>query len=172
MRSQWVAAFSTLVAGVLALAIVFRPAHLVEPRLELAAPARLPPLARAALHQRMQRHGSQLGELLLRVVLLDRGAVARIGGEIYDEPTLGRPLVGDALEGQLPESFFQHQEALRQQARHLVTASAAGASAAALTTELAALSRTCISCHDAFLHDPAGPGESPDARRLGETARP
>jgi hypothetical protein len=156
MRSRWIAAFPTLVAVALGLALLLRPARTIKPGPELALRASLPPLARAALHQRMQRHGVQLGELMLSAVLLDRDTVARIGGEIYDEPTLARPLPGDALEGQLPEQFFQSQEALRGQARHLVKAAASGASPVMMANELAELSRTCIACHDAFLREPAG----------------
>lgn len=167
-RSQWVAALSTLVAGALAVALVLRPARTLRTGPELVMAARLPPVARAALHERMQRHGAQLGELMLSVVLLDRNAVARIGGEVYDEPTLARPLPGDVLEGQIPELFFQSQEALRQQARHLVTVTASGASAGVLSGALATLSMTCITCHDAFLRDPTGPLRPVDAGPVGE----
>jgi uncharacterized membrane protein len=158
---------STFVAGALAVVLIFRPARTIVPEASLGAPERFPAAARVALHQRMLRHGTQLGELMQRVVLLDRESVARIGSEIFDEPTLARPLPGDALEGQLPERFFQAQDALRTASRRLVTAAAGGQSSEALAMELGKLAQTCIACHDAYLHDPpASAPRSADPARV------
>jgi cytochrome c553 len=166
LRSPWVSHLSTFVAGALAVALIFKPTHSIPPGPELGAPTRLPALARAALHGRMQRHGQQLGTLVVDAVLLDRGEVSRIAGEIYDEPRLARPLPGDALEGQLPERFFQLQDDLRAHAKRLVAAAATDAPTARLSDELAALTKTCVACHDAYLHDALAP--APHAAAAGD----
>jgi hypothetical protein len=155
LRSRWVTHLSTFVAGALAIALIFRPTRTIPPGPEqtLAPPARLPALAHVALHGRMQRHGQQLGALVVDAVLLNRGEVSRIAGEIYDEPRLARPLPGDALEGQLPERFFQLQDELRAGAKRLVAAAAAESSPAKLADELGTFTKTCVACHDAYLHD-------------------
>jgi hypothetical protein len=158
LRSPWVSHFSTFVAGALAVALILKPTRTIPPGPELGAPTHLPALARGALHGRMQRHGQQLAALVVDAVLLDRGEVSRIAGEIYDEPRLARPLAGDALEGQLPERFFQLQDELRAHAKRLVSAAAADAPTARLADELAGLTKTCVACHDSYLHDaPAAP---------------
>jgi hypothetical protein len=156
LRSPWITHLSTLVAGALAVAIIFRPTRTIPPEpapQKLEAPVRLPPLARDALHGRMLRHGQQLGALFVDAVLLNRAEVARLAGEIYDEPRLARPLAGDALEGQLPDRFFQLQDELRAGAKRLVAAAAVDAPATKLADELGAFTKTCVACHDAYLHD-------------------
>ena len=156
-RSGWIASLSTVAAGALAIALILRPTRTIAPGPELGTPERLPALAHVALHNRMKRHGEQLGGLVLRAALLDRDGVARIAGEVYDEPRLARPLPGDELEGQLPERFFQLQDELRAGAARLVAAAARGESSAHLADELATFTKTCVACHDAYLHDaPAG----------------
>ena len=66
----------------------------------------------------MQRHGEQFGNLVSRVVVLDYDGAARTAGEIYDEPTLARPLTGDELKyigkqlvtGTLPKSVIHRKD--------------------------------------------------------------
>jgi hypothetical protein len=67
MRKHLVIASSTLVAGLVAGALLLRP-HKVGPE-RLAAPAGIPPAARQVLRSRMQRHGDQMRDLVLSVVL-------------------------------------------------------------------------------------------------------
>jgi hypothetical protein len=151
MKNKLVIATSTLVAGAIAMALILRPARSLSPLPELGTPEHIPGMARAVIRSRMQRHGEQLGALVSRVVLLDYEGAARTAGEIYDEPTLARPLTGDELNGVLPERFFLLQDDLRGGARRLVTA-AARRDSAQLAGELGALTKTCLACHDLYLH--------------------
>jgi hypothetical protein len=151
MKTRLIAATSTMVAGAIVIALLLRPSHSLSPRPELATPEHIAPAARAVIHSRMERHGEQLATLVSRVVVLDYDGAARTAGEIYDEPTLGRPLAGDELNGVLPERFFVLQDDLRAVARRLVTA-AARKDSVQLAGELGALTRSCISCHDLYLH--------------------
>ena len=149
-----------LAAAVVVAALIFlRPSP--TGRDHLAASPRIPPAARAVLEHRMQRHGEQMRELITKVILLDDDGAARIGGEIYDEPSLARPIGGDELNGLLPERFFVLQDELRAGARGLVEAVARHDRAAA-SDGLARLTRTCVACHEVYLHEtPAGnPGSA------------
>jgi len=159
MKHKLVIATSTLVAGAIAIAIILRPERSISVLPELGTPEHIPPAARAVIRSRMQRHGAQLGTLVSRMVLLDYQGAARTAGEIYDEPTLARPLTGDELNGVLPERFFVLQDDLRVEARRLVTAAALGDSSR-LVEEVGALTKSCISCHDLYLH---GSATSPSA---------
>jgi hypothetical protein len=84
------------------------------------------------------------------VAVLDYDGVARSAGEIFDEPTLARPVTGDELNGLLPERFFELQDALRSQARKVVDA-AARRDSAQLASGFGELTKTCITCHDVYL---------------------
>jgi hypothetical protein len=77
--------------------------------------------------------------------------VARTAGEIFDELQIARPLTGDELNGLLPERFFLLQESLRTEARQVVDA-AARRDSAGLAGSFSALTKTCVSCHDVYLH--------------------
>jgi hypothetical protein len=99
----------------------------------------------------MSRHAQQLPTLVLEVVVLDYDGVARTAGEIFDEPQIARPLTGDELNGLLPERFFALQDALRTQSRQVVDA-AARRDSAQLAGTFSELTKTCISCHDLYLH--------------------
>jgi hypothetical protein len=158
MKNKLVVATSTLVAGAITMALVLRPTRSIFPRPELGTPEHIPAAARAVIRSRMQRHGEQLGALVSRVVVLDFDAAARTAGEIYDEPWLARPLTGDELNGVLPARFFVLQEDLRTEARRFVTA-AARRDSGQLAEELGALTKTCIACHDLYLH--GGPDSPP-----------
>lgn len=161
MKNKLVIATSTLFAGAIAIALVLRPSRSISPLPELGTPEHIPPAARAVIRSRMQRHGEQLGTLISRVVVLDYEGAARAAGEIYDEPALARPITGDELNGVLPERFFVLQDDLRAQARRLVTA-AARRDSAGLAAEVGALTKSCISCHDLYLHGaPASASTAP-----------
>lgn len=156
MKSKVVVATSTVVAGAIAIALILRPSHSIAPTPELGVPEHIPEAARAVIRSRMQRHGEQLGVLVSRVVVLDYDGAARTAGEIYDEPTLARPLTGDELNGVLPERFFVLQDDLRSQARRMVTA-AASRDSAQLASDFGALTKSCITCHDLYLHGTPDP---------------
>lgn len=141
---------STLVAGAIAIALILRPSRTIAPGPEMATPERLSPALRAVVKSKMKRHGEQLTELVSRVVVLDYDGIARAAGAIFDEPTLARPLVGDELNVALPERFFQHQEALRVEAKRLVE-TAARRDGPRLAESFGALMTTCLHCHDLYL---------------------
>jgi hypothetical protein len=149
MRKTLLIASSSLAAGALATALFLRPARLgIE---KLPEPTYLPPAARQVLKGRMERHGGEMRELVMRIILMDDDGAARVAGAIYDEPTLARPLAGDELNGMLPERFFVLQDELKASAKRTVGALARG-DHAAIGDELAALTKSCVVCHDAYLH--------------------
>jgi hypothetical protein len=165
MRNKLVVATSTLIAGAIAVALILRPARSLVPGPELGAPEHISAAARAVIRSKMQRHGAQLVALVSRVVVLDYDGAARAAGEIFDEPTLARPVTGDELNGVLPERFFVLQDSLKTQARQIVEA-AARRDSARLGETFGALTKSCISCHDAYLHG------APDAvNQPAESAR-
>jgi hypothetical protein len=147
---------SATVIGSLALATLVGGALFLRPRPtareKLPEASNIPPAARQVLRSKMSRHDLQMRTLFSRVVLLDDDGTARAAGEIFDEPALARPVAGDELNQLLPERFFVLQDDLRTHAKKLVVASQAH-DRAAVAEEFAALSKTCVSCHDVYLHD-------------------
>ena len=145
-----VASGTLLLAGGIAAAIVLRPSPTGRDVLE--EPEHIPPAAREILRRRMERHGAEMRELVMRVILIDDDAAARIAGEIYDEPTLARPLGRDELNGMLPDRFFVLQDDLKARSRSLVAALARH-DRRVIADDFAALTRGCLACHDAYLHE-------------------
>lgn len=114
----------------------------------------LPAEVQEVLEARMIRHGEQMSAMMLAVVLLDYEVVRLLAARMIREPVLGRPSKSDtsSLNAMLPLSFFVHQDAL--------VASTRGLAAAAelkddqnLVTAFNEVSRTCVGCHSAYLHD-------------------
>jgi hypothetical protein len=138
---------SALLAGAVGLALFLRPRTVRQE--QLAAPASIPPAMIHVIRGKMGRHDAQMKALLTRVVLLDDDGIARAAGEIFDEPALARPVTGDELNGVLPERFFVLQDELRRRAKQLVVASNRH-DRAAVAVEFAALSKTCLDCHDVY----------------------
>jgi hypothetical protein len=159
---------STVIAGSLVLAVVAGAAVFLRPhpsaKEELARPAAIPPAMLGILKNKMGRHDLQMKALMTRVVLLDDDGVARAAGELFDEPSVARPVAGDELNGLLPERFFVLQDELRTRARQLVAASARH-DRAAVANEFAALSKTCLACHEVYLRGADVAGASPGAPR-------
>jgi len=139
---------SVVLATVVGAALLLRPRPVA--REEHPVTAALAPAARQVVRTKMARHDLQMRELLTRVVLLDDEGVARVGGEVFDEPSLARPVAGDELNGLLPERFFALQDELKARARRLVIASGKH-DRAAIADEFSALSKSCIACHQVFL---------------------
>jgi len=112
----------------------------------------LPEEVRDALDARMYRHGTQMTNLTLYVLLLQYGLVEELAKQLADEPTLGRPAKGEAgtLNAMLPDAFFAHQEDLRQSARRLQSA-AKDRDQQGLATSFGEVARSCIGCHGAYL---------------------
>jgi hypothetical protein len=145
---------SAAIVGSLALATIVGAAVFLHARPsakeELARPAAIPVAMLSVLKTKMGQHDLQMRELMTRVVLLDDDGVARAAGAIFDEPSLARPILGDELNALLPGRFFALQDDLRNHARLLVIASSHH-DRAAVADEFAALSKTCVTCHDVYL---------------------
>jgi len=140
---------SVILATAIGLGLFLRPRPTAQEH--LAAPASIPEMARQALRTKMARHEVQMRTLVSRVVMLDDDGIARAAGEIFDEPSLARPVAGDQLNSLLPARFFALQDELKARARQLVAASTLG-DHAAMADEFAALAKSCVSCHDVYLH--------------------
>jgi hypothetical protein len=149
---------SIILATAIGVGLFLRPRSTA--REQLRAPASIPAIARQALQTKMARHEVQMRTLISRVVMLDDDGVARTAGEIFDEPSLARPVAGDELNGLLPERFFALQDELKAGSRRLVAASLAR-NHVAVADEFAALAKSCVSCHDVYLR---GDAPAPEAR--------
>jgi len=149
MTKSLAASGSVVLAAIVGAAIRLRPKPVAHE--ELPASTALPPAARQVVRSRMGRHEGQMQALVSRVVLLDDDGVARVGGEIFDEPAIARPIAGDELNGLIPERFFVLQDDLRTRARQLVIASQTH-NREAVAAEFAALAKSCVACHQVFVH--------------------
>ena len=150
MKHRHIIATTSAVAVAIVLALVLVPKRSIRPEPRLATPQSIPESARAVIRSKMHRHAAQMTALVSSVAVLDYDGAARTAGEIFDEPTLARPVTGDELNGLLPEPFFALQDALRSQARDIVRA-AARRNNPQLGETFAALTRGCISCHEVYL---------------------
>jgi hypothetical protein len=148
---------STILATAVGLAIALRPRPVAEGTLPESLV--IPAAARQVVKSKMARHDDQMRALMSKVVLLDDDGIARAAGAIFDEPALARPIVGDELNGLLPERFFVLQDELRAQARRLVIASGKH-DREAVANEFGGLAKSCVSCHQVFLY---GDGTTPHA---------
>ena len=155
VRKTVTIAGSVILATAIGLGLFLRPRPTAQDH--LAAPASIPEMARQALRTKMARHEVQMRTLVSRVVMLDDDGIARAAGEIFDEPALARPIAGDELNGLIPARFFLLQDELKARARRLVAASTSG-DHAAMADEFAALAKSCVSCHEIYLH-----GDTPTA---------
>jgi hypothetical protein len=153
MRRYVILGSSTAVAAIIATALFLRPSRTIWHGAELATPDHIAPAARSVIHSMMTRHPELVGDLVTRVILLDYDGVARTAGDLYDEPALAKPIVGDELNSALPARFFDLQKDMRDGARRVVEA-AARKDGARIAEDFAALTRTCIGCHDLYLHTP------------------
>lgn len=152
---------AAVLAGAVGLALLLRPQPMGNER--LPETASIPPAARQVIRSKMGRHDLQMRTLLSRVVLLDDDGAARAAGEIFDEPSLARPVVGDELNGLLPERFFTLQDELKASARRLVVASGQH-DHATMASELGVLAKSCVSCHQVFLYGEAGTAARTEAQ--------
>jgi hypothetical protein len=151
---------STAITGSVFLATVVGAAVLLQSRRtahdELTASPTMPAPARQVVRSKMARHEAQMKALVSRVVLLDDDGVARVAGEIFDEPALARPIGGDELNGMIPERYFALQDDLRARARQLVIASSSH-NREAIANEFAAIAKSCVSCHQVFIYGDNAP---------------
>lgn len=121
----------------------------------LPAPEHLPSAARSVLKKRMERHGRDMGELMWAVLLLDYDTTQKLAQEVATEPLLARPLRGDAseLNSLLPERFFTLQDELKTHAAALARV-APRHEPEAMAEAYGRLARTCVACHQVYLHEP------------------
>lgn len=121
--------------------------------LRLPEPDYLLPLARRVLNERMKRHGHDMPQLMLSVVLLQRDVAAEAAKRIANEPLVMRPPPGDdsLLNSALPPRFFVLQDELRQRAKALSDA-ADQKDDKALAVAFGQLTETCVACHSAYLN--------------------
>lgn len=123
-----------------------------KPTPSLPMPDYLPEGARAALRQKMARHGQAMTDLMLGVTLLQYDVANAAAGRIVNEPRLARPIQGgdDELSSLLPERFFTLQDELRSRAQAVQDA-AKKRDDTALGESFGRMTETCIACHSAYL---------------------
>ncbi len=126
-------------------------ARAVEAPSRLTPPAHLPENARAIMRTLMVSHAHDMAELMSAIMILDYPRIQDGAAAIVADVTLARPLTGDATElnSALPDTFFQLQDELRQQARVLRDA-AQRLSAFDVAEAYGNLSGTCVRCHGVY----------------------
>jgi hypothetical protein len=144
-----------LLGGLAALGGLTHAAAPARARLHLLAPENVPPDARGEVRARMTQHAASMSTLVRAVILLDRPTISRVALRIADEEWLarGRSPELDTLRPLLPKAFFVEQETLRTTARALADAAVQGKPDEALADHFAAVTRTCVRCHGAYLHE-------------------
>lgn len=147
-------AVSLLISGAVAAPKVASP----PAARRLPAPAHVTPSARQELKTRMGQHAASMQNLVQAVVLLDRPTIRLLADRIADEEIFAR--TGNIRERQrqaFPPRVFTEQEQLGTAARQLAVAAADGGDDKVLADRFAELTRTCVSCHSAYLHDDLDP---------------
>jgi len=158
------------VAFGLAVLLVVAAAHAAPdapaPAQRLPAPEHVSPDARAEVKARMARHGEAMSSLVRAVVLLDRPTIRVLATRIADEELIARAgSTGEQKRPALPRDFFVAQDELSAGARQLAAAAVAGGDDKALAERFAAVTRSCVTCHSAYLHG------QPDLGALGPKAK-
>lgn len=118
---------------------------------DLRARADLPLEVREMLTLRMQRHGEEMSDLLLCVVMLEYETTARLAAKLAEEPKLGRPAAAErgTLNAILPPAFFVQQDALAESARALSRA-ARERDDQQLVISFSNLTKSCVGCHSVY----------------------
>lgn len=109
---------------------------------------------RAELRSRMGFHGQTMSSLVQAVVLLDRPSIRVLATRIADTEVVARTEEVSRAHRTLalPERYFLEQKHLAEAARNLAVTAAGDGDDAALADRFAALTRTCVGCHSAYLH--------------------
>ncbi len=156
LRSRHLWLVPVLVGIGVAATLLLIPSRRLGRDQHLATPEHIPAAVRAALHQRMERHGNDMVDLSWSVVLLKYDLVERLAGQIAGESPIARSLgdVETPVNAALPARFFELQDHLLAQAKQLADA-AHTAEPDRLAIAYAALARTCVSCHALYLTRPA-----------------
>jgi len=119
---------------------------------QLPEPNGLSPEARRLIRAKMDRHQSQMSELVWAVILLDYPAVERSAAAIARAPRALEP--GTELAALTPY-FFEQQDLLRRRASRLARA-ARDRNGLEMGTAYKLVAETCVDCHVAYLNPPAG----------------
>jgi hypothetical protein len=106
----------------------------------------------------MGRHGVTMSSLVHAVILLDRPAIRTLANRIAEEEIVAR-VNAPTKSGKplpLPSQFFAELDALRETAQELAAAAAqphpgTGNDDRELADRFAALAKTCVGCHSAYL---------------------
>lgn len=119
----------------------------------LPARAHLPPEAREMLTDRMMRHGDDMGDLTVAVLMLEYDLTQALAAEMAGEPKLGRPAPGETgtLNALLPKEFFTQQDALTASAKALSMA-AEKRDDTSIAASFGEVAKACVSCHSAYLN--------------------
>ena len=139
--------------GLAALCVVpgARAAEVPAPAQRLPPPEHIPQDTRTEIKARMARHGETMSGLVRSVVLLDRPTVRILATRVADEEVIARAGNGQKRPP-LPQDVFAAQEELSTSARQLAAAAIEGGDDKILAERFAAVTRTCIACHSAYLH--------------------
>lgn len=143
------------------------------PARRLPAPEHVSPETRHEVRARMSLHAATMQNLVRAVVLLDRPTVRVLANRIADEEIVARTeSLRETRRLALPPRYFAEQDELGTIARQLAVAALDGGDDKALADRFSALTRTCVGCHSAYLHDrvepPPSNGPRPnDAARSG-----
>jgi hypothetical protein len=155
-----------IASGFVALLVIAgaRAAGSAAPAPGLPAPEHLTPELQAEVKGRMARHGETMSNLVRSVILLDRKTTRVLATRIADEEVIARVgSEGASKRPPLPRDFFAAQDELSQSARQLAGAAMAGGDDKILAERFAAVTRTCVTCHSAYLHG-RPPSEPPPAK--------
>jgi hypothetical protein len=128
------------------------------PARKLPAPQHVTAQTQQEIKARMAQHGATMESLVRAVVLQDRPTIKVMANRIADEEVVARTSgIREKRPPVLPPGFFTAQDELAAAARQIAVAAAAGGDDARLAGGFAALTRTCVSCHGAYVHDRPAP---------------
>jgi hypothetical protein len=157
-------------AVVLASAAGLGAAEAPVPAQRLPVPDHVTEQTRSEIKGRMAQHGETMSNLVRSVVLLDRRTIRVLAGRIADEELIARTdSAGQKKRPQLPPAFFATQNELSASARQLAIAAKDGGDDKLVAERFAAVTRTCVTCHSAYLH--GRPEPSPAAPPAGDAAK-
>ena len=131
----------------------FGAAETPAPAQGLPPPDHVTQETRSAIKVRMARHGETMSNLVRSVILLDRRTIRVLAVRIADEEVIARTDAGRERKGpSLPPAFFAAQAELSTSARQLAVAAKDGGDDKLVAERFAAVTRTCVTCHSAYLH--------------------
>jgi hypothetical protein len=149
-------------AAVLAAVSGLGAAEAPPPAQGLPAPDHVSQQTRSEIKARMARHGETMSNLVRSVVLLDRRTIRVLAGRIADEEIIARTdAKGEKKRPLLPPAFFAAQDELSASARQLAIAAKDGGDDKLVAERFAAVTRTCVTCHSAYLHGRPETGPPP-----------